>query len=172
MTALSWIILIIVAYFFLVFFVLRLLAPFMGFGGYRLPATIPQAVKDKITELENKSTDQLSYLQAAYDFVKSRWRATRGEVVYKFHLIFRDDIEKIWDAPGFAHCTTTNFVLNVLLANSKFFKADDIKVKHQFFNFTPHQYLVVKIGGKWTDADPAGAGIRGKGLGYHAKWFG
>ena len=60
----------------------------------------------------------------------------------------------------------------VMLANSKFFKEDDIRFKYIFLNFVPHQYLQVKVGEKWIDFDPAGAGIRGKPLGTHQSFLG
>jgi uncharacterized protein YggE len=51
-------------------------------------------------------------------------------------------------------------------------KSEDIKIKHTFANFVPHQYLQVKVAGVWIDVDPAGVGIRKKPLGTHLSWFG
>lgn len=162
------IILIVVAvYFFLAFFVLRLIAPFMGFRQYRPPADLPPEVRQAIAELENKSHDQMSYLRAAHDFVIGKFTGGRMDAVRYFPKIFRKDLGKIWDAGGYAHCTTKNFVLYALLANSKYFTAGDVKVRHTFLNFVPHQYLKVKVSGRWLDADPAAASIGSYPLGKH-----
>ena len=172
MTALFWIILIIAAYFFLVFVVLRLIAPFMGFGGLTMPAELPKEIRDKITELESTSANQDSYLQAAYDFVAVRWHAGRITTVFFAPLAFRKNISVVWQSPGYAHCNTQNYLLFLLLAGSKFFKPRDIQLRTVFFNFFIHQYLQVKIGNRQIDADPAGTTIRGKPLGRHISWLG
>lgn len=163
---------VIAAYFFLIFVVLRLVAPFMGFSGYRPPNDIPQEVRDKILELESKSRDQMSYLQAVYNSVLGRWQHSRFKAAILLPKLFKSDLSKIWHTEGFVYCTTINFAVYVLLANSKYFKAGDVKVRHVFLNFVPHQYLQVRVGESWVDVDPAGAGIRGFGLGHHASWFG
>jgi hypothetical protein len=86
--------------------------------------------------------------------------------------LFKKDLAEIWNTKGFVYCTSINFIVYVLLANSKYFNVQDIKVRHVFLNFVPHQYLQVKVGGKWVDVDPAGAGIRNQPLGTHASFFG
>lgn len=167
------VVLIIVAvYFFLVFFVLRLVAPFMGFGKYQPPKNLPPEIKDKITELENSSYDQMSYLRLAFDFVLSRWYAVRYKAATDFIKLFRSDLKQIWQQPGYAHCTTQNFILNVLLLSSKYFKTEDIKVRHVFLNFVPHQYLQVRVNGQWIDVDPAATSSGIAKFGEHGSNFG
>src|SRR5438309_1224596 len=68
-----WIILSIIAsYFLLVFVVLRLVVPFMGFSGFKMPQSLPLEIKNKIRELETQNTSAVGYLKAAYDFVANR----------------------------------------------------------------------------------------------------
>jgi hypothetical protein len=168
-----WIILIIIAaYFFLVFFVLRLVAPFMGFKQYQPPKDLPVEAKQTIAELENGSADSKAYLKAAYDFTQSRWHATRGEALTQLVKLFREDFVSLWRQPGYAHCTTQNFILHTLLANSKFFKPQDIIVRHVFLNFVPHQYLRVRVGEQWVDVDPAAGSALGIPFGRHGSFFG
>ena len=144
----------------------------MGFGGLEAPKDIPTEIKNKIVELENKSGSELEYLQVAYDFVTSRWHAGRLETIFYVPLAFRTNLSEILGQPGYGHCNTQNYFLYVLLVKSKYFKPEDIKLKTVFFNFFIHQYLQVRISGKFMDADPAGASIRGKQLGQRISFFG
>ena len=176
MNILSYILVIAAAYFFVVFVLLRLVAPFYGFKQYTPPRDLPTKVRQAITELENKSHDQMSYLQEVYDFVTDKtinqWKHTRFKTITNARSGFINDLEEIWESEGFVYCTAINFVAYTLIANSKFFKIDDVKVKHVFLNFVAHQYLQVQVADKWVDFDPAGSGIRGGGLGTHAAIFG
>lgn len=168
-----WIILLVLAgYSFIVYFVLRLIVPFFGYGGFKMPAEIPQEIKQKISELEGRSASQNEYLKAAYDFIIGRWNLSRGTTILYAARAFRSNILKIWNSPGYAHCTTQNYILFLLLAGSRYFKPEDIKTKVVVFNFFIHQYLKVKVRDTWVDTDPAGAGIRGEPLGRHIEWFG
>jgi hypothetical protein len=176
MNLLIYILIVAVIYFFLVFVLLRLVAPFYGFRQYAPPTDLPPKVREAILGLENKSHDQMSYLQAVYDFVTDKtinqWKHTRFKSATNFSRGFINDLEEIWESEGFVYCTAINFVAYTLIANSKFFKVEDVKVRHVFLNFITHQYLQVRVGGKWMDFDPAGSGIRGGGLGTHASIFG
>lgn len=172
MQLLLWIIVILAAYFFLVFVGTRLVIPYYGFKQFSLPKEIPAEIKNKITELELQNPSAEGYLRAAYSFVISRWYAGRGDTVYRAPLAFRKNLLQIWQSPGYAHCHTQDYVLFVLLAGSKFFKPEDIQTRYVFFNFFTHQYIKVRVGEKCVDVDPAGASIRGMPLGKHIAWFG
>lgn len=173
MSTLYTILTIIGAYFFIIFVVIRLVFPFMGFSGkLSMPQQIPPEVQAKIRELENASATPEQYLKSAYDYVASTWHAGRFTTIFMASMAFRKDLSKLWDSPGFAHCNTQNYILFVLLADSKFFEADDVRTRTVFFNVFIHQYLEVKLDGKWIDVDPAGASIHGKPFGEHIEWFG
>ncbi len=163
-------------YFLLVFVGLRLVAPFMGFRQYEPPKQISDDIKQAIINLENKSTDQISFLQNLYNFIleknHSQWAHTRGRAAVMLPRLFVKDLNEIWQTKKFVYCNAINFVAYAMLANSKFFKASDVKVQHVFLNFVAHQYLKVKVGEKWVDFDPAGSGIRGGSLGTHVKFIG
>lgn len=158
-------------YFFVVFFLSRFLVPFMGFGQYQPPREIPREMKDAIAELEAKSSDPRSFLENAYALVRSRWQATRLGTVRNLPLAFRTDLEELWSSPGYAHCHTINYLLRTILVRSKFFREGEVRTRHGFMNFFIHQYLQVRIRGRWTDADPSLAHLRLP-IGRHASWFG
>ena len=163
-------------YFFVVFVLLRLTVPFMGFNGFTPPKELPGQVRDAVAYLESKATDQQSYLQAVYDLVMKKtldqWRHSRFKAATRIRRLAVKDLKEIWLTQDFIYCGPINFVVFVLLVKSKYFTDKDIKVKHVFLNFVPHQYLQVKVGKKWVDVDPAGSGIRKQPLGTHASFFG
>ena len=161
-----------IAYFFVVFILLRLIVPFMGFRDFDMPQKLPQEIQSEIKDLEARAKTKKEYLELVYGFVTSRWHAGRIETLSHAPLAFRTDLIKIWH-PGYGHCNTQNHITGVLLAGSKWFDSKDIKLKHVFFNFFIHQYLQIKLeGGEWMDVDPAGASIRGMPLGAHIQFFG
>jgi len=176
MHILIWISGIILGYFFLVFVVLRLVVPFMGFRQNMPVVALPLEMKTKILELENQFQNQLSFLQAVYNVVQDKalnqWQHTRFKAAFYLPKLFVNNLEKIWQTEGFIYCNAINFVGFSMFANSKFFTAKDIKIKYVFLNFVVHQYLQVKVGENWIDFDPAGSGIRNKPLGTHAALFG
>lgn len=150
-----YIVYIITGYFFLVFFVLRLTAPFMGFRQPVPVGELPGEMRQAIAELEVQSQGPSDYLQKAFKFVLSRWYAERHKAVTELPKLFRGNLQQIWQQPGYAHCTTQNFILYTLLVNSRFFKPDDIRIRHVFLNFVPHQYMKVRVEQGWIDVDPA-----------------
>jgi len=145
----------------------------MGFVQYKPPKDLSEEVRQKIRDLENVSKSQLEYLKNSYGFVQSRWQAERLKTIFCLHLAFRKDLQKIWKMPGYAHCNTINFILYTLLAGSRFFAEEDIKIKYVFFNAVPHQYIKVKVGEKWLDIDPSLNYVKGLPFGTRTtKWFG
>lgn len=148
----------------------------MGFGGFRPPQALPQEVGAAIAEMESRSANQQAYLQAAYGLVLEKtlhqWQHTRFKAATRIYRLKVRDLKEIWQTRKFIYCGPINYLLYVLLVESKFFRPEDVKVRHVFLNFVLHQYLQVRVGEAWVDADPAGAGIRGKPLGAHASLFG
>lgn len=144
----------------------------MGFGNYSPQAEITPEIKAQILELEQKSKDPASYLKNAFDFVLGRWYAVRYKAVTELLKLFRTDLVKIWREPGYAHCTTQNFILYNLLVHSRYFKPEDIKAKNVFLNFVPHQYLEVKVGDNWVEIDPAATSCGITTYGKRGSFFG
>lgn len=163
-------------YFLIVFVVLRFVAPFMGFKGYKIPQDVPVEIMNAIFDLENKTTNQQTYLEGVYKLVlyktNYQWKHTRFQAALRLNKLFVKDLQNIWSTPDFLYCTAINYLGFTMLVKSKYFKIEDIRVKHVFLNFVIHQYLQIKIGENWVDFDPSGAGIRGYNLGSHASFFG
>lgn len=160
------------SYFILIFLVLRITVPYMGFGRLKLPNVLPLEIQNVIKELESVSSSKEEYLKNAYNFVVNKWHAGRLATIFYTKLAFRTDLKALLNEPGFAHCNTQNYLVFVLLSGSKFFKPEDVKVKTVFFNFFIHQYIRVNLDGKIIDVDPGGASIRGMPLGTHISFFG
>jgi hypothetical protein len=144
---------------------LRLVVPFMGFRMYRIPTEIPNEYRRLISEWEGKSLSQYDYLKQAYDFTTQNWKVEKFKAVTEFPKIFRRDLKGIWGDKGYIHCNTMVYVLGTFLVNSRFFKPEDIQVRHTLLNLVLHQYMKVRVGRQWLDVDPAGAYVRGKALG-------
>jgi len=172
MTLLSIIAIVVALYVLIVFVVLRLIVPFMTLRGFAVPGELPDEVSSTINNLEARANNEREYLKLVYEFVGSRWHAGRMETLWYAPLAFRKNIEDIWKHPGYAHCTTQNYLVFVLLVGSKFFSAHDIQLKTVFLNLFIHQYLEVKVGGQWTDLEPAGSSIRGMSRCDHISFFG
>lgn len=162
----------VLGYFFLVFVALRLIVPFMGFRRWAPPQTISPSIQQEANTLLAGHSDQASFLEAAYAAISTRWWAGRLQTLRYAPLAFRTNLEQVWNAPGYAHCNTQNYLLYTLLLASRLFSPADIRARTVFLNFFIHQYLQVRINGKWVDADPAGATIRGLPLGTHISLFG
>lgn len=163
-------------YFLFAFVGLRLVAPFMGFSQAEPPREISAEIKQTVVNLENKSSDQISFLENVYNFIleknKNQWRHTRGRAAVMLPRLFVKDLNDIWQTKEFVYCNAINFLAFSMLVSSKYFKFTDVKVKYVFLNFVLHQYLQVKVGEEWVDFDPSGSGIRGGLLGTHARFFG
>lgn len=167
---------IIIVYCLLIYVVTRIVVPFMGWRGFERPKAVPQEIRIKIAELESQAQSQEDYLKLVYDFVlhktKNQWNHTRFRAFYHIPRAFVKSLEEIWNTKDFLYCTGINYLVYVLLAESKFFRPEDVKVRHVFVNFFIHQYIKVKVGSAWVSVDPAGTGIRGKPLGTHLAGFG
>jgi hypothetical protein len=155
MNILYWILGILVGYVVLMFAVARFIFPFMGFGKYKAPSSIPQEIKNTIVGLEAQSSNQREYLELAYAYVQANWLAERMKTIVNLSLIFRTDLSQLWRERGYAHCNTINYILAALLVGSNYFTAEDIRMRHKFLNFVVHQYMQVKVDGNWLDVDPA-----------------
>jgi len=154
----------------LAFGITRFIIPHLGSGDVRIPEKLPSGMDEIISKMKEKAENGAQFLELAYDYLGSRYRSERFNTFFKFHYLFLP-LEKVWASPGFMPCTQTNFLLRIFLVKSGFFKDEDIRRKHIPVNFVPHQYLVVRVDGKWINAD-AGEKQRGMKLGEYLKWFG
>lgn len=149
------VIVIVIFYFLCVFVLSRLFVPLMGFHENFHREQVPAELIEVVSKLENESQNAFDYANKAQDFIRQHWHIGRFEVFQHLPLAFRKNIDQIWKRKGYAHCTSINLLYVNLLTHSKFFAPEDIRVKHKLFNFFIHQYLELKIDGKWIFADPS-----------------
>jgi len=161
---------IITFYFFIAFGVSRLIIPHLGFKDVPILEALPDSMTKVIADLKNKSHSKGDFLKLAYEYIGNKYRSERFNTILKFHYLFKP-INEIWQMQGYAPCTQSNYLLKLFLIKSGYFKEEEIKRKHIFVNFVPHQYLMVSLEGKWIAVD-VGEKQRGMKIGEHLKYFG
>lgn len=164
---------ILVLYLLTVFVGIRLVVPFMGFGyRFRLPSEVlPSDMKQVIGKLEAQASNQKEYLELVYEYIRSNFSGGRFKTVRHPFLAFNTALDTLWVQREFSHCHSINFIFCVMLVESKYFLETDIKIQHTFYNLFIHQYVKVKVGETWIDADPS-VTYRNLRLGEHAKLIG
>lgn len=161
---------IITIYILLAFVLLRLVIPHLGFKEDSIPERIPESMLAKINEIKNQSGGPEQFLNLAYDYLGSRFRSERLNTILKLDYLYKSP-EQAWQMNGYLPCTISNYLLKIFLVKSDFFRLEDIKARVVFLNFVPHQYLQVKVNGRWLDVD-VGKKQCGIPLGGRKKYFG
>jgi len=121
---------------------------FYNFSEDSIPEKLSVEMVKTIEQLKQQASSSDNFLKLTYDFIGSKYRSERFNTVLKF-----------------------GYLLRIFLITSGWFKEEDIRRKHLFVNFVPHQYLQVKVNGEWIDID-VGEKRRGLPLGRHLKYFG
>ncbi|MFH1637627.1 MAG: hypothetical protein ABIB71_04360 [Candidatus Woesearchaeota archaeon] len=161
---------IILAYVFIMFILSRLIIPRLGLRKVKLPAKIPKSMEEEIKRLKKKSGNKEDFLKNAYSYLARKFPGKKLGGIIHFNMLFWKDIEKLWNTKGYLPCHASTHIMRIFLVRSGFFNDKDIKVKHAFIDFAMHQYLKVKVRGKWISVD-VWAGHLGIPLGKHAWLF-
>ncbi|MBI5220308.1 MAG: hypothetical protein HY978_00530 [Candidatus Liptonbacteria bacterium] len=161
---------IVLVYILLVFVISRLVLPFYGFRKAP-PSPLPDAIKIKVEELAAQSSDQLDFARKLYAFIRSGWGAARTKTIINLPLAFRKNLTAIWNQPGYAHCHTINHLYYSMLCASRWFDPGDVRIRYSFFNGVAHQYLQIRINGRWLDVDPSVTYLP-LNFGERVRWFG
>jgi len=164
------IIYIVLLYVVIIFILSRFFIPHLKFWPERLPDNIPGEMELIINQLKAKANSPMNFLKLSYEYIGDKYRSERFNTILKFHYLFKD-LNEVWRLPGYMPCTQSNCLMKIFLVRSGFFKESDIKTRHVFVNFVPHQYLKVRIGSEWFDID-VGEKQRGMPIGKHLKYFG
>lgn len=127
--------------------------PFLYKKG-EIPKKLPKELEVEVNKL-SKCKSKIDCLKKAFNFVKKNFKAKRRQVIPKFFLLLTADINKLWKRRHkFLHCTQQNYLLRILLINSKKFKEKDIGVVNMIHHvWDVHQYLIVNVGKKWIKVD-------------------
>lgn len=160
---LQWIL---VIYIFIVFIISRFTIPYLKFRKSRIPDKIPKSMEETINSLKKKSQSKKEFLENAYSFLAKRYYGERRATYTKFNHVFFS-LDKTWNTPGFQQCTQQNNLLRIFLVKSGFFSDDEIKSRCTLYITNIHQYLLVKLDGKWIPID-LWANFLGKKMGQHA----
>lgn len=152
-----------------VFFVLApRIIPFMR--KQSLPTRIPQSFQDAIDQIERDANTPYEFIKGCSHYLLSGASGGRVITLLRLDLAFETDTKKLLARRGFMHCHHLNHLLRIMLAKSKFFSDEDIRLRRTFLNFNLHQYVQVCVAGQWYDVDLA-ADHMGVPLGKHAWLF-
>lgn len=141
----------VVAYLILVWVLMRLVVPHLGFKKEPLSDVLPKEFEAYIRQIDSESSGNLDFLRKSYEFVISRYKGSRVKTVTQFWKVFCDPIT---EKPGFMPCTGQNYLLRLMLVKSGRFKESDVILKVVPFNLFIHQYLRVRVNDMWMDVDP------------------
>lgn len=118
-----------------------------------IPNILPDEMQKIIDEIK-KSSNKEEYLKRSYEILAAKYHGDRIKTYTRLFDVFQRDIGSLWNKNGFLHCTSINYVMRALLIKSGFFTDDDIRLKWtQIWYISPHQYLQIKVNGKWINAD-------------------
>ncbi|EKD29428.1 MAG: hypothetical protein ACD_78C00417G0006 [uncultured bacterium (gcode 4)] len=136
----------------------------------QVPDALPRDMQAVVDGLK-KSKNQEECLKKTYDILNTKYRGYRVKTYTRLFELFITDIIKLWSRNGFLHCTNINYVMRILLLKSGRFQESDIRLKWTLIWYvSPHQYLQVRVNGKWIDVD-IWAHAYGIQFGDHAHGF-
>jgi len=158
---------VILAYLFIVFVVIRLVVPNLGFKRKPIPKNIPEELSKTIDRLNTEATSDENYLELAYKYVTTKHTGGHIRTLTNFWKAFLDPL---CSKSKFMHCAGQNYLLRTLLIKSGRFEEKNIKIVIRFLDFFMHQYSKIKVNGKIIDVDPW-ADFIGASIGEKAKWF-
>ena len=161
-----WIIYLLLAYLFLVFFLTRMVIPHLGFTRTRLPDDLPRSMSSAISRLKRQSRSKRDFVERVYELLSSKYFGSDIDTFIDFNMLFIKDIKEIWRVEGYLPCTLQNYLMRIFLVRSGLFKEDDIRLRVTFIILNIHQYLQARIDGEWVDVDVWGA-YRGVKVGKH-----
>ncbi len=141
----------ILLYIFLIFLLPRLIVPNYGFIQSKVPQHIPEYFVKVIADIKSTSGTKEEFLRSAYDYITKTYTGGRFRTILYLRYVFDDPFSH---KKGFIQCSVQNFLLRVMLVKSSMFEEKDVRTQTVFLNFFTHQYLKVKIHGKWIPIDP------------------
>jgi hypothetical protein len=122
----------------------------------RVPAIIPDELQNEIGELNKKSSTDEEFVKNAYLYITHKYYSGRFKTLVNARFAFDDPFSH---PHGYLPCHLQNYILKIILIKSGRFGSRDIKSITVFLNFFIHQYLKVKVNGKWIFVDPAGTSL-------------
>lgn len=116
----------------------------------RLPADMNHEVAT-LRQLPSKE----KVLRAAYELLSAKYQGFPVGTPLKFSVLFNMDIDSVWHQDGMQYCTNMNYLMEMLLVESGWFTAKDIRRRWTLLRlFSPHQYLQVRVQpNQWVTID-------------------
>lgn len=114
----------------------------------RIPARIPEDLRKTAMQLSEEHPDDLAFLRAVLDEVKSRYRVSWMQHYRYPRNIFRKDIEKIWndERGGQQLCHVFSFIIKTMLVASGRFTDEEVTGHATIHHLNIHHYLSVATG--------------------------
>ena len=127
----------------IILFLEFLIIQYVNFKQKQISKDLPLDLKNSIDDLRVLEKGEI--IKKVYLLLKEKYQGNRAKTITKFFEIFNFNLEELWYAQGFIHCTAINYLLKIILINSGF-KAEEIELKWtQTWYIYPHQYVKVKI---------------------------
>jgi len=158
----------ILIYLILVFVGIRLFVPHYGFREAEIINNIPKDFLDEIENINSIPNNNFDFLKNSYDYLTSKYYGSKIELFTKWYYAF-DGV--FTHKTGFIPCNVFNELLRIMLIKSGRFDGKDIRKRVTFLNLFIHQYLQIKVNGKWVDVDMEYKNM-GVVFGKHASIFG
>ena len=166
-----WIILwVIIVYVFLVFVLSHFVVPHLSWTNEKVPEQIPENMAVEIDRLKTLARNKEDYFKLCFDYLGSKYYSDRIDTIYKFSVVF-ENTEKIWATTGYVPCTQSNWIMKIFLVKSGFFKNEEVRTHHIFFNFFLHQYEEVFLDGKWVAFEVGEKQKQNIPIGRHLMFF-
>ena len=153
--------LLVVIYFNSMFVLSQIFIPNLGYRR-KIKGKIPIFVRQEMIKIGENSKTKREVLEKVLEFQHKYFYSEMRQVYRQFFLLFEGNFQKLWNKKGFLHCHQQNFVLRVLLLQTKRFKEEDIRLKVTFCYFNIHQYMKLKVDDETIKVDPFAIS-----LGYH-----
>lgn len=131
------------------------------------PKKVPRSMQSTLVALK-KTKSKKECLAKAHKILTTKYYGSSLLTYFPFWRLFWS-IERSWQHTGFLQCTGQNNILRTLLIKSGHFKESDIvPTWTRCWFISPHQYLRVKIDGKWVAVDVWSSHVYGFSIGKHA----
>ena len=143
----------IILYLLVMFVFSRLFVPHMGFWKDSLPAKIPKSMEREISSLKKRHKTPLLFAKAAYSLLAQKYKGSHVFTFFRWDLLFSRDLFKLWSRKGYLPCNQQNWLYRIFLVRSGLFSDDQIMMGYTPIYLQIHQYVRIKIGGKWIYVD-------------------
>ena len=118
-----------------------------------VPKNTPCCLEKAVLQVKSASSKKEAVL-CAYNLLNKRFSGGHIKTYLLLFRVFEKDLCRMWARGGYAHCTSLNTLLRVLLVKSGHFSSHEVRlVWTSVWFISPHQYVQVLIDNTWVDVD-------------------